>query len=139
MCTIYCIVNCRIVIADCTTTFGLKVFWQATSLWPPHAVIEHVSQSVSNLEIWDENRDLRDRVLLLQSSSSIILRFLSMRYFLSEFDPFLTILVSLNLNAFCVEDEKSLKKMGNSSILLLTYYAQISTCFGWLLRSHGKC
>ena len=56
--------------------------------------------------------------------------FLSMRYLLSEFDPFLTILVSLNLNAFCVEDEKSLKKMGNSSILLLTYYAQISTCFG---------
>ena len=57
--------------------------------------------------------------------------FLSMRYFLSEFDPFLTILVSLNLNAFCVEEEeKSLKKMGNSSILLLTYYAQISTCFG---------
>ena len=38
--------------------------------------------------------------------------FLSMRYLLSEFDPFLTILVSLNLNAFCVEDEKKFKKDG---------------------------
>ena len=56
--------------------------------------------------------------------------FLSVRYLLSEFDPFLTILVSLNLNAFCVEEEKNLKRWGNFSILLLTYYAQISTCFG---------